>query len=77
MWVGIQDIIGDFRKSLGLKRRAIRNGRKRMGAHALYHSKVPISYIWSKHLVPRPGGWLTRGGGGTFALTRYAGDEGG
>ncbi|GAX82718.1 hypothetical protein CEUSTIGMA_g10144.t1 [Chlamydomonas eustigma] len=52
-WLGIADIVKRFRrKKLGLK-----NSGKHVGSHGVYYSKVPLTYIWSPSLVPRPDDW--------------------
>ncbi|GFH13354.1 glyco_transf_28 domain-containing protein, partial [Haematococcus lacustris] len=52
-WVGMAGMQKDFRCNvLGLK-----TWNKLTTSHSIYHSKVPITYIWSPSLVPRPTDW--------------------
>ncbi|KAL6757984.1 sterol 3-beta-glucosyltransferase [Haematococcus lacustris] len=52
-WVGMAGMQKDFRCNvLGLK-----TWNKLTTSHSIYHSKVPITYIWIPSLVPRPTDW--------------------
>ncbi|MEW5302093.1 MAG: hypothetical protein WDW36_004903 [Sanguina aurantia] len=52
-WLGMAGMVKNLRQNVfGLK-----SWDKYSTSHALYHSKVPITYIWSPHLVPRPSDW--------------------
>ncbi|KAF7805259.1 sterol 3-beta-glucosyltransferase UGT80A2-like [Senna tora] len=52
IWLGIQDIINDFRKKK-LKLRPITY----LSGSYRYPPDVPYGYIWSPHLVPKPKDW--------------------
>lgn len=51
IWLGIRDMINDFRKKI-LKLRPVTYLSGAQG----YGSDVPHGYIWSPHLVPKPKG---------------------
>eukprot|EP00798_Chlamydomonas_sp_ICE-L_P000632 gene632-2068_t len=52
-WLGMSGLVKDFRQRvLGMK-----TWSKEHTSHALYHSKVPMTYIWSPSLVGRPKDW--------------------
>ncbi len=52
-WLGMAGMQKDFRQRvLGLQ-----GWNKYTTSHAIFHSQVPISYIWAKCLVPRPVDW--------------------
>eukprot|EP00798_Chlamydomonas_sp_ICE-L_P001510 gene1510-32888_t len=52
-WLGMSGMVKDFRQRvLGIK-----TWNKEHTSHALYHSKVPFTYIWSPSLVDRPKDW--------------------
>mmetsp|Transcript_39814 Transcript_39814/g.88504 ORF Transcript_39814/g.88504 Transcript_39814/m.88504 type:complete len:1166 (+) Transcript_39814:378-3875(+) len=54
-WLGMSGMVKHFRTQvLGLK-----DWMKQHTSHALYHSKVPFTYIWSPSLVDRPSDWPT------------------
>eukprot|EP00268_Persea_americana_P043121 TRINITY_DN4322_c0_g1_i8.p2 TRINITY_DN4322_c0_g1~~TRINITY_DN4322_c0_g1_i8.p2 ORF type:complete len:275 (+),score=52.92 TRINITY_DN4322_c0_g1_i8:1479-2303(+) len=52
IWLGIRDIINDFRK----KKLKLRPVTYLSGSHGS-PSDVPTGYIWSPHLVPKPKDW--------------------
>ncbi|KMZ65431.1 Sterol 3-beta-glucosyltransferase, family GT1 [Zostera marina] len=52
IWLGIRDMINDFRKKI-LKLRPVTYLSGTQG----YGSDVPHGYIWSPHLVPKPKDW--------------------
>ncbi|GAX79661.1 hypothetical protein CEUSTIGMA_g7102.t1 [Chlamydomonas eustigma] len=55
-WLGMSDMVKEFRdKFLQLK-----GFGPLHSSHAIYYSKIPITYIWSPSLVPRPPDWPTR-----------------
>lgn len=51
IWLGIRDVINDFRKKKLMLRRLTYLSNSNS-----YHSDVPFGYIWSPHLVPKPKG---------------------
>eukprot|EP00798_Chlamydomonas_sp_ICE-L_P018660 gene18660-25177_t len=52
-WLGMSGMVKDFRQRvLGIK-----TWNKEHTSHALHHSKVPFTYIWSPSLVSRPKDW--------------------
>jgi hypothetical protein len=52
-WLGMAGMQKDFRQKVcGLK-----TWNKYTQSHAIYYSQVPITYIWSPSLVPRPVDW--------------------
>lgn len=51
IWLGIRDIINDFRK----KRLKLRPVTYLKGSYCSPHD-VPYGYLWSPHLVPKPKG---------------------
>ncbi|GAX76945.1 hypothetical protein CEUSTIGMA_g4392.t1 [Chlamydomonas eustigma] len=52
-WLGMSGMMKDFRKRI----LQLHDWSKEAGSHAIYHSKVPITYIWSPTLVERPTDW--------------------
>ncbi|XP_049391975.1 sterol 3-beta-glucosyltransferase UGT80A2-like [Solanum stenotomum] len=52
IWLGIRDVINDFRKKKLMLRRLTYLSNSNS-----YHSDVPFGYIWSPHLVPKPKDW--------------------
>eukprot|EP00955_Chlamydomonas_euryale_P062123 358293-Chlamydomonas_euryale.AAC.1 len=53
-WLGMSGMVKDFRKrTLHLAD----FDAKANGSHSIYHSKVPVTYIWSPSLVARPRDW--------------------
>eukprot|EP00798_Chlamydomonas_sp_ICE-L_P006650 gene6650-3309_t len=52
IWMATGDVIRSLRRSLGLTYMS-----QMVGAHALYCSKVPFTYIFSPTLVERPAEW--------------------
>ncbi|KAG1676362.1 hypothetical protein FOA52_001157 [Chlamydomonas sp. UWO 241] len=53
-WLGMSGMVKDFRKrTLQL----VDWDSKDNGSHTIYHSKVPVTYIWSPTLVERPSDW--------------------
>ena len=51
IWLGIRDIINDFRK----KKLKLRPVTYLKGSYSSPHD-VPYGYLWSPHLVPKPKG---------------------
>ncbi|KMZ56048.1 Sterol 3-beta-glucosyltransferase, family GT1 [Zostera marina] len=52
IWLGIRDMINDFRK----KKLKLRPVTYLSGAHG-FSSDIPYGYIWSPHIVPKPIDW--------------------
>ncbi|KAL9662587.1 hypothetical protein QQ045_027420 [Rhodiola kirilowii] len=52
IWLGIRDIVNEFRK----KRLKLRPVTYLSGSYSSLHD-VPFGYIWSPHLVPKPKDW--------------------
>ncbi|KAJ9552854.1 hypothetical protein OSB04_016899, partial [Centaurea solstitialis] len=52
IWMGMRDIINEFRK----KKLALRPVTYLSGSHSSPHD-LPYGYIWSPHLVPKPKDW--------------------
>uniref|UniRef100_A0A7N0SVU0 sterol 3beta-glucosyltransferase n=1 Tax=Kalanchoe fedtschenkoi TaxID=63787 RepID=A0A7N0SVU0_KALFE len=52
IWLGIRDIINEFRK----KKLKLRPVTYLSGSYSSLHD-VPFGYIWSPHLVPKPKDW--------------------
>ncbi|KAJ3049646.1 hypothetical protein HK097_009382, partial [Rhizophlyctis rosea] len=51
-WIGLGDLINDFRKGLGL-----RSMSTQQGTEAIIDMKVPYTYCWSPSLIPKPIDW--------------------
>lgn len=56
IWLGIRDMINDFRK----KKLKLRPVTYLSGAHG-FSLDIPYGYIWSPHIVPKPIGKLLFG----------------
>ena len=52
-WLGMSGMVKDFRKRI----LQLTDWSKENGSHTIHHSKVPVTYIWSPSLVPRPPDW--------------------
>ncbi|KAJ3037692.1 hypothetical protein HDV00_001414 [Rhizophlyctis rosea] len=51
-WMGLGDLVNDFRRSLGL-----RSMTNQQGTEAIIDLKVPYTYCWSPSLIPKPIDW--------------------
>ena len=54
IWMGTRDLVNEFRHRIGLRRIGVAD---RQGHRLLARRRVPFTYCFSKHLLPKPADW--------------------